>query len=96
MAEFFCRFFCGDFEVPRGKASRNVLTPVRPCGMKKALQTTKVADFCLAPFLLLLLTAIPGVFIVHAVRRVAELFFSLPSPKKRKIFIFGAKLKILP
>lgn len=61
--------------------------------MKKALQTTKVADFCLAPFLLL--TAIPGVFIVHAVRRVAELFFS-PSPKKRKIFIFGAKLKILP
>lgn len=59
--------------------------------MKKALQTTKVADFCLAPFLLLLLTAIPGVFIVHAVRRVAELFF--PPPQKKKNFHIWRKTK---
>ena len=92
---FFAAFIA---EISRCRAAWRRATFLRPCAlasMKKALQTTKVADFCLAPFLLLLFTAIPGVFIVHAVRRVAELFFPL-SPKKRKIFIFGAKLKILP
>ena len=93
---FFAAFFA---EISRCRAARRRATFLRPCAlasMKKALQTTKVADFCLAPFLLLLLTAIPGVFIVHAVRRVRSCFFPSPSPKKRKIFIFGAKLKILP
>ena len=92
---FFAAFFA---EISRCRAARRRATFLRPCAlasMKKALQTTKVAGFCLAPFLLLLFTAIPGVFIVHAVEEWRSCFFPL-SPKKRKIFIFGAKLKILP
>ena len=83
---FFCRFFCGDFEVSRGEASRNFLTPVRPCEHEKGVADNESGGF---------LSGAIFIAFVHAVRRVAELFFPL-SPKKRKIFIFGAKLKILP
>ncbi len=45
VAEFFCRFFCGDFEVSRGKASRNVLTPVRPCEHEKSVADNESGGF---------------------------------------------------
>ncbi len=95
VAEFFCRFFCGDFEVPRGKASRNFLTPVRPCEHEKGVADNESGGFLSGAIFIAFAYGNSRSFYSSRSAKSGGAVFS-PSPKKRKIFIFGAKLKILP
>ena len=93
---FFAAFFCGDFEVPRGKASRNFLTPVRHCEHEICVSENESGGFLSgAIFIAFVYGNSRSFYSSRGAKSGGAVFSPLPK-KKRKIFIFGAKLKILP
>jgi|GEM_PF-3192522 len=87
---FFCRFFCGDFEVSRGKASRNFLTPVRPCEHEKSVADNESGGF-LSGAIFIAYGNSRSFYSSRGAKSGGAVFF--PLPKKKKNFHIWRKTK---
>ena len=87
---FFCRFFCGDFEVSRGEASRNVLTPVRPCEHEKGVADNESGGFLsVAIFIAFAYGNSRSFYSSRSAKSGGAVFF--PSPQKKEKFSYSAQ-----
>ena len=89
---FFAAFFCGDFEVPRGKASRNFLTPVRPCEHEKGVADNESGGFLSGAIFIAFVYGNSRSFYSSRSAKSGGAVFSL-SPKKKKNFHIRRKTK---
>ena len=89
---FFAAFFCGDFEVPRGKASRNFLTPVRPYEHEKGVADNESGGFLSGAIFIAFVYGNSRSFYSSRSAKSGGAVFS-PLPKKKKNFHIRRKTK---